>query len=330
MTLRRLKPSEPLDGAISASTWNSFCDLAVRSQDRLGGPHSPLSGSPVVVQAKNDTGSHLAANQVIGLVDPIIPVGSNLEAFKQSIGFNARIPTAADSDRFAITAAAIPNGQIGPAILAGVVPVQIEVSQAWHRGAKAIVGDRTKLRSASGGGARVLWVESGTGTKWALIQFPFESPFKILYASTDCEHSASATFALAEGPNIQGVFTASSDTVQVHNAIQRIWQGSICLACSADFRTASTAPQDRLVIVQAWSATRIRGKSTGAISPGSFGTLDTLVPEDGHFSPPTLTGYLETENIGIAANVVCWAHLRWNSSTNTSRWELYSSDCPEP
>lgn len=331
MTLKRLKAGQPLDGAISAGTWNAFVDyLASLGPDaQTYGGQVLGNGSRVIIQVKNSTAAALSPYQVVGLGAPAVAPGSNLTTFQQSICLTARTPLVEDADRFAIVASAIAIGEIGPAVLAGVVPVRVEMTQAWHRGAKAITADPTKLRSTAGGGARILWVESGTGTKWALVQFPFESPIKLLYASTDLEHNGTGDFALAQASAISGPFVASSDVVKVLNARELIWQGSLCLAASADFRSSVALPTDQLVIFEAWSATRIRGKAQGDISPGTMGRIEQIIAEDGHYLPAggEADAWLPTEHVVVKDGMPCWAHLRWNSDTSATRWELYSADC---
>lgn len=332
MTFKRLKSGEPLDGAISASTWNAMVDLLAAVGPDLQAYGSALSnGSRVIVQIKNDTGAPLAPYQVVGLTAPVVAPTVNLTTFQQSICFSARVPNKTDSDRFAIVASAIPSGEIGPAVLAGVLPVQIQMAQSWHRGAKSIDGDVTKLRSTSGGGARILWVQGGTGLKWALVQFPFESPIKLVHATSNLEHSGTGTFALAQSPAVSGPFEASTDTVSVWNACQMIWEGSLCLASSCDWRASTATPVDQLVIFQAFSATRIRGKAQGDISPGTMGRIEQIVAEDGHYLPTggEADAWLPTEHVIVKDGMPCWAHLRWDSVSSLSRWELYSSDCQE-
>jgi len=51
----------------------------------------------------------------------------------------------------------------------GVVPVTIEVITEVDLRAEIIDGDATKLRSGAIGSARILWKESGTGDKRALV-----------------------------------------------------------------------------------------------------------------------------------------------------------------
>lgn len=332
MVYKRLTKGQTVDDAISASTWNAFVDLLTAVGPDLNAYGSALSnGSRVIVQVKNDTTSPLSPYHVVGLANPVVAPTVNLTTFQQSICFSARVPNKADSDQFAICAAAIPIGEIGPAVLAGVVPVQIEMAQSWHRAAKSIDGDRTKLRSTSGGGARILWVQSGTGLKWALVQFPFESPIKMVLANTDLDHSGSADWPLAQAPAVSGPFTASADVIRVWNAREMIWNGSICLGMSADFRAGTGTPTDSLVIFQAFSATRIRGKAQGDIAPGTTGTIENIVPEDGHYAPSggEADAYLPTEHVIVKDGMPCWAHLRWDTFTQTTRWELYSSDCED-
>jgi len=52
----------------------------------------------------------------------------------------------------------------------GVVQVQIDVTDANHGYADVKASDNTKLASGASGSAVILWKESGTGTKWAIIR----------------------------------------------------------------------------------------------------------------------------------------------------------------
>ena len=56
------------------------------------------------------------------------------------------------------------------AALIGVVPTQIDVTDEDHDYAVAKASDSTQLSSATGGTAQILWKESGTGTKWAVVR----------------------------------------------------------------------------------------------------------------------------------------------------------------
>jgi hypothetical protein len=70
-----------------------------------------------------------------------------------------------------ICAEPIANGSIGAAWAGGVCQVQIEVSDADHAYADVSDGQLTRLASAESGPCTILWKQSGTGTKWAVIRF---------------------------------------------------------------------------------------------------------------------------------------------------------------
>lgn len=170
---KRMIAGEPLDGAISASTWNALVDNLVRSNTPPTQTNDSFGLSPrVQIKVKNTTGAALGRGAIVGLSAPSISPTANLDAFRGKMLFDAITPTSGDAGRFAVTRGAIPNGDIGVAAIAGAVPVTVDVVDAGHQFADVISGDNTRLRSAASGGARILWKESGTGNKNALIYFP--------------------------------------------------------------------------------------------------------------------------------------------------------------
>jgi hypothetical protein len=60
------------------------------------------------------------------------------------------------------------SGAVGRACVAGVCPVRLNVIDADHRYADVDDAAYT-LKTSNTGGTRILWKESGTGTKWAMV-----------------------------------------------------------------------------------------------------------------------------------------------------------------
>lgn len=116
---------------------------------------------------KNNTGADVGQYEVLKIDGPVFTPTDNATGWLQRQTFKGATPTA-DCD-FAITQRAVPNGKTQPALMSGVTPCTIEVSDASHT--HAVAGTTAaKLVSAASGPAKILWKESGTGTKNAVVQ----------------------------------------------------------------------------------------------------------------------------------------------------------------
>ena len=116
---------------------------------------------------KNNTGADVGQYQILKLDGPVFTPTDNSTGWLQRQTFKGITPT--DSCDFAITQRAVPDGKAQPAIFAGVSPCTIDVTDASHT--HAVAGTTAaKLVSAASGPAKILWKESGTGDKNAVVQ----------------------------------------------------------------------------------------------------------------------------------------------------------------
>lgn len=153
----------------------------------------------------------------------------------------------------------------------------------------------------------------------------------ICFTQADIEHGESGPARFAEG-DFDGfaASTDSDDDVTIYNARDKLWNGAQVLAVWPSFRLASGSTNDGTwLVMQAWSATRVRGVSQAAIAPGTTGTLGTLKPLNGIFQPLTLSAFLPTAHVSIESGLAVWVELVFNATTGISRWEVYSADCIE-
>ena len=89
--------------------------------------------------------------------------------------FKSRVPvfsgkkvSADNKDKpFAILQVPLESEKLGKALLQGITPVKVNIGNESHEYAKL---DAAGLVSAGTGIGRILWKESGTGEKWALLQ----------------------------------------------------------------------------------------------------------------------------------------------------------------
>ena len=73
--------------------------------------------------------------------------------------------------RFAILTGPIPNGKIGQAAVAGVCVAKVDVQAEDDGFADIADGSTASLTSGPSGAATILWKETGTGEKWAIVRF---------------------------------------------------------------------------------------------------------------------------------------------------------------
>jgi len=157
----------PGDKALPASQLNRFADAADRILGQAPAPH--LKTSQVLIQ--NSTGADLDRHQIAGLGSPVFSPATYEDSFKEAFLIDAAAVTQADHwGKFAVTLEPISAGEVGRAAVSDIVHVQIDMKHASHAYADVNDGDKTKLRSSGFGSARILSVDSGTGTKWAIVQ----------------------------------------------------------------------------------------------------------------------------------------------------------------
>ena len=79
-------------------------------------------------------------------------------------------PAAGHAGKFVVLLEPLKANAIGSGLAAGVCPVQVNVTDAGHTFADIASGQCGYLASGATGTATILWKESGTGTKWALVR----------------------------------------------------------------------------------------------------------------------------------------------------------------
>jgi len=171
---RKVRSGEPL--AIPANTFNAFIDAAVahRQQQNVGGGRLPAYRQASIVLVRNDSGSDVGQFGVLGISGVVFDPATALESFQGRVALAGVTPVAGTHEgKFVIAAEPVKNGEIGTAYVAGVCQVQASVADANHRFAEIAGGDAAKLASGVAGTAHIIWKETGTGVKWAIVRFGF-------------------------------------------------------------------------------------------------------------------------------------------------------------
>ncbi len=156
---------------IPAQTYNAMLDVAQAHRNRRlnlspGGP----SFDSLFVHVENATGKFLERFDVVGLDGP--SETQNLDVFCNQIAFKGIVPKKEHAQRFAVIQQDAAPGMMVRACISGVTIAKINV----YKAPKDLVGlscsavhETTSNLELGGGGASVLWIDSGTGGKWAII-----------------------------------------------------------------------------------------------------------------------------------------------------------------
>lgn len=166
MSIPNIKPGDPLP--TKATTWNAILGAAREHLARNGGG-SPLEAAGGMA-IENTSGTDVDRFGVLGVDGLVFAPADDLDAFQA--GFALTGVTPSDSDhlgKFAICLEPIAAGEIGQAVVVGLVQVQIEMVDESHKFADVTDADATKLTSSDDGSARIFSVEAGTGTKWGVV-----------------------------------------------------------------------------------------------------------------------------------------------------------------
>ena len=169
--LKKVQSGDPL--VIPATTFNTLIDAARDHQaqkQRTGQGHQPSFPQPGVISVMNVSGSARDRFDVLGLTGPVILPTVNLNEFKNKTVFYGATPSSSDRGKFAILLEPLDSAEIGRALVSGVCPARIDVTDSDHMFADVKDAEAGHLASAGSGSATVLWKDSGTGVKWAVVR----------------------------------------------------------------------------------------------------------------------------------------------------------------
>lgn len=175
--LKKVQAGQPL--AIPARAYNTFVaaaqDFLDRREDQGAGSSRDVRHSGIVL-VKNSSAAARERFDVLGVSGILYSPSDNLLGFKNQPVLTGAVPTVAShTARFVICQAPLAIGAIGPALASGVSPVQVDVVEEGHRYADVKDGAAGSLKSGASGAALILWKESGTGEKWAVVRLGLPS-----------------------------------------------------------------------------------------------------------------------------------------------------------
>jgi len=109
-------------------------------------------------------------------------------------------PAAGHTGSFVVLLEPIIDGEIGRAVVSGVTPVKVDVADEAHAYADIAVGQAGYLASGESGSALILWKETGTGQKWALVKIgmPSAEPSLRTFPAKVVSSQGSAAYTVRE------------------------------------------------------------------------------------------------------------------------------------
>ena len=158
---------------IKAADWNQIRDFINNFSPQNGGMvNNP--NNPFLITVKNVTGSDLPAFSVVKIDAAMYPDLSDtelvVETFNKSVELDGDVPDGTDGENIAIIQEDIPAGQLGKAICSGASLCYINVTtDTEYKYAKSASNGTSLDVSESGGQARIVWRQDGTGTLLAYV-----------------------------------------------------------------------------------------------------------------------------------------------------------------
>lgn len=135
-------------------------------------PGRPYEPDEVVI--RNDTGNDIPDLGVVRYGDYILSSDFEESTFRNSPVLEGLVPD--DSGKFGIVRGYLTEDSTGRIVVSGVTPARIEVSNEAHEYCSPTDGNVDRMESGDAGPAEILWKESGTGTKLALILIGNSTP----------------------------------------------------------------------------------------------------------------------------------------------------------
>lgn len=171
--MKKVNSGDPLN--IPAETFNTFVDSArdfkKRQRDITRGQTQTINRSETIL-VRNDSGADRDRYDVLGIDGVIFTPTDNADTFKNDVALKGITPATDDhAGKFVILAEPVKDGSIARAFISGVCVAYIDIDDEDHATADVKDADATSLLSCDDGAVSILWAESGTGNKWAVVRF---------------------------------------------------------------------------------------------------------------------------------------------------------------
>jgi len=201
---------------------------------------TPSNEPASIVHIKNDSGSDLTRFSALAITDVFPDPDDNENSFANGPLLTGDTPTASTAPgNFCVMLEPAKDGVVVPAAIAGVTVVKLNVVTATDT--TCGVGTTSVLQSGKQG-AQILWKQTGTGTKWAIIRLGATAGG---FDEILCELTAALTTSTASinvdnistisGSDPRTDPTSSAETLLVYNARTPKWDSDDEAECIAKY-----------------------------------------------------------------------------------------------
>jgi len=307
-----------------AKAYNKFVDAAKWVENQTSpGPYgkSPIEDIGKLYEIVNSLELDLARGEIVGISDVAVTPTDNQDEYENGMLFDIALPDVDDhANSWAIIYddLGVEDGIIGRATMSGPAITTVNMIADTHKYCRLVQGDKTKLDSSAEDGYPILWVDSGTGLKDAVV---FVGPYMNSGAML-CQASESlAANSVAEITSMSTI----SGTDQRYYTIRKPTADSLNQVVSVRYAIASGAfgscrfpgdiEQNNLVTVTGspaigdtvgtanGSGSLAAGKE-GFVFLGESGGLSRIRP----FSPKALSDV--TVHNGISSSYIDWNNIQ--------------------
>jgi hypothetical protein len=165
----KVESGDPL--VIPAAAYNAMLDAAIANMRTHGKP-SPVHGEQSNhVLVLNATGYPLEQFEILGIDGPVFHQRNQPDAFQQTPVLRGITPMERHKGKFVVLQEPAAPGSVARACVSGLTVARVYVEGNDKPKACDIEEGYTyDFTGATTGGASILWIEEGSGAKWALIR----------------------------------------------------------------------------------------------------------------------------------------------------------------
>lgn len=158
---------------IPAPAYNAFIDAAMAARQRKQEPGNRpqvLGPQATTIFVQNNTSGDLDKGAILGVSAPLITVAENLDGFLDGTPLVGIEPDHDEHEgKFVVLLDPIPSGEIGRAVISGLVAARVNITDTGHKWAECSTGSYA-LASGTSGSARIIASEGTTGEQWAVVR----------------------------------------------------------------------------------------------------------------------------------------------------------------
>ena len=165
---RKVKSGDPL--VIPAAAYNAMLDAAVANMRSQNKPSQVRGEQGNHVLVRNETGYPLEQFEILGIEGPAFHPRNEPDAFQQTPVLRGVVPNKDHKGKFVVVQEPASPGGVVRACVSGMTVARVYAEDSQPKACDIEEGYTYDFTGGSTGGASILWIEGGTGEKWALIR----------------------------------------------------------------------------------------------------------------------------------------------------------------